>query len=85
MPSPLSPFLHQVTGQKEVGDAFPDGVLVAAAAAHQLALHDLRLHEQAVQVLERLLVRLELLDRGRVLWQGGEAQLFVVGCFSKTF
>ena len=47
-----------------------------AVAAHQLALAHLRLHEQGMQVLERLLVSLELLGSGRLLGKFGEAQLY---------
>ena len=46
-----------------------------AVAAHQLALAHLRLHEEGVQVLERLLVGLELLGSGGLLGEFGEAQL----------
>lgn len=49
-------FLDQVAWQQKVGDSFADGVLVPAAGAHELALHHLRLHEQAVQVRQRLVV-----------------------------
>lgn len=45
-----------MAGQQEVGDALADGVLVAAVPADELALHDLRLEQQVVQVLEGLFV-----------------------------
>jgi hypothetical protein len=64
--------------QQKVGNALADGVLVAAAAADELALHDLRLHEQVVQVLELLLVGLQFLCRRGLLWQGREAELLLL-------
>lgn len=63
--------------QEEVGDAVLDGVLVAAVTAHELAFHHLGLHEQLVQLLEELFVRLEVLWRGGLLGEGGEAELVV--------
>lgn len=56
-----------MTRQQEIRNPLAHGVLVAAAGAHELALHDLRLHQQVVQVLQRLRVRLQVLCRRR-LW-----------------
>ena len=46
------PFLHQMIGQQEIGDAFLDLVLVPAVAAHQFPLPHLHLHQERVQILE---------------------------------
>lgn len=76
--TPLMPprvTLRQMTGQEKVGNALLDGVLVPAVAANELALCDLRLEQQVVQVLEHDLVGLQLLQRGRLLGEPGEAQL----------
>jgi hypothetical protein len=67
--------LHQVTGQEEVGDALLDGVLVPTVSAHKLALRHLCLKEQVMQILERLLIRLELLGRGGLLRELRETKL----------
>lgn len=68
---------YQVAWQQEVRDALPDVVLVATVAAHQLPFHHLRLHQQRVQVFERLVVvTLQFLCRGRLRGQLWEAQLF---------
>ena len=64
-----------MAGKQKVGDTLADGVLVPAVAADQLALHDLRLHEQVVQVLEHLLVALQPLGRGGLSRKFGKAQL----------
>lgn len=56
----------KMTRQEKVGNALPHGILVPAVPTNQLPLHDLRLHEQMVQVLERLLVALQLLRSGRL-------------------
>ncbi|POR33972.1 hypothetical protein TPAR_05834 [Tolypocladium paradoxum] len=51
--------------QEKVCNALLDGVLVPAVAAHQLALRDLRLQQQVMQVLQHLLIGLQLLLRRR--------------------
>ena len=61
--------------QEEVSHAVLDSVLVPAVTAHELALHHLGLHEELVQLLEESLVGLEVLWRGRLLGEGGEAEL----------
>ena len=53
--------------QQEVCDALFDRILMATVAAHELALGDLRLQEELVQVLQKRLVGLQLLRRGRLL------------------
>lgn len=63
--------------KQEVGDALFDGVLVPAVATHQLALGDLGLQQQVVQVLEHRLVGLQLFLRGGLLRQLREAELSV--------
>lgn len=76
---------YQVTWQEEVCDALADGVLMAAVGAHQFSLHDLRLHEQVVQVLQRLLVALQLLHgRGlrRESWETKLMRRFLALDFS---
>jgi len=61
--------------KQEIGYALADGVLVAAAAAHEFALDHLRLEEEAMQVLERLAVGAQLLGRRGRGRQGREAKL----------
>lgn len=68
---------YQVARKQEVGDALFDGVLVSAVATHQLALRDLSLQQQMVQVLEHRLVGLQLFLRGGLLRQLREAELSV--------
>jgi hypothetical protein len=64
-----------MAGQQEVGDALAHGVLVAAGAAHELALDHLRLEQQAVQVPERLAVGAQVLWRRGCRREGWEAEL----------
>ena len=66
-----------MAGQQEVRYSLADGILVAAVSTGELALDKVRLHEQAVEVLGELLVRLEGLRRGGFLWKLGEAELRV--------
>lgn len=61
--------------QQEIRHALAHDILVATVPADQLALADLGLHEQGVQVLDELLVLLEGFG-GRGGWgEGGEAEL----------
>ena len=48
---------------------------MTAVSAHELALGNLRLQEELVQVLQERLVGLQLLCRGGLLRQVGEAKL----------
>ena len=81
-----------MTREQEIRNTLADGVLVAAVAADELALDDLRLHEQGVQVAQqrparifataaggilRLGLRLQLLHRRRLGREGREPELFV--------
>lgn len=43
-----------MTGQQEIGDSFLDRVLMPTVPAGELSARDARLHEQSVQILERL-------------------------------
>ncbi len=61
--------------EQEVCDTLLDRILMAAVSAHELSLGDLRLQEELVQVLQERLVALQLLRRGRLLRQLGEAKL----------
>lgn len=55
--------------QQEIRHALAHDILMPAVPTHQLALADLRLHQQRMQVLDELLVVLEgFLGR----WGGGE-------------
>jgi hypothetical protein len=67
-----------MTREQEVGDALSHGVLVPAVAAHQLALHDLGLHQQVVQVLKLLPVAFQLRGRRGLRRQGWEAELMQI-------
>lgn len=66
-----------MTRQQEVGDAFPYRILMPTVTTNQLSLHDLRLHQEFVQLLQHLLIRFQLFQRGRLIGQCGEAQLFL--------
>lgn len=70
-----SPSSYQVARQQKVGNALPHTVLVAAVAAHQLALHNLRLDQDVVQLRQQLVVRGQGLVRRGLLGQRGEAEL----------
>lgn len=67
--------LHQMTRKQEIRDAFFDGILMAAVGAHELALCNLRLQQQMVQIPHHLLISLQLLLRRRLLRQSRKAQL----------
>lgn len=70
-----SKLLYQVAGQQEVCDPFADCVLMATSSTDQFPFHDLRLHEESVQVLKHLLIGLELLGRWWLIRQLGESKL----------
>jgi hypothetical protein len=67
----------KMTRQEKIRDPLPHSVLVPAVPANQLPLHDLCLHEQMMQILERLLVALQLLRSRGLCGQGWETQLYV--------
>lgn len=64
-----------MTRQQEIRNPLLDGVLVPAVGADQLALGDLRLQQQVVQVAHQLVVGLQLLLRRGLLGQGRESEL----------
>lgn len=64
--------------QQEVRDALADSVLVTTVPADQLPLHNLGLHQEVVQILERLLIALQLLRSRGLRRQSWEAQLVFI-------
>lgn len=67
--------LTEMVRQQEVGDAVLDPVLVPAVPAHHLALLDLRLEEQRVEIAQGLVALLRLFVRGR----GGICEFWLCG------
>lgn len=65
-----------MTRQQKVRNAFLDGIRVAAVGTHQLPLGNLRLQQQVVQILQRLLISPQLFLRRRLLGQRRKAELF---------
>ena len=61
-----------MTREQEIRNTLADGVLVAAVAADELALDDLGLHQQRVQVPQQRralgALRLQLRCRRRLRW-----------------
>ena len=76
------PHSYEMAGQKKVGNALADSVLVVAVAADEFPLHQLRLEQQGVQLLEHLLVGLEVFCRWRLVGEGWEAELGGVSCLA---
>lgn len=67
--------LNEMARQQEVGNAFLDSVLVATVLANQLALLDLSLQEEMVQILQSLGILLKGLSGRRLLRQLRETEL----------
>src|SRR4051812_24222400 len=74
--NPPNPFLtlnpvmsrssYQMTRQQKIRNPFPNRILMPTVPTHQLPLHYLRLHQKRMQLLHHLLIRLQLLSRGRL-------------------
>ncbi len=74
-PNPPLTRSYQVTWQEEICDPLTYRILMPAVPAYQLPFHNLRLHEERVQIFQHLLIGLEFLCRGWLLRKLGEAQL----------
>lgn len=68
-----------MTRQQEIRNSLLDGILMLTAAADQLAALHARIHEQRVQILQRLrrlaFLRHQVVWFRRWGWEGGEAEL----------
>lgn len=64
-----------MAGQKKVGDALLNSILMPAVATNKLAFRNLCLEQQVVQILQSLLISLQLLGGRSLLGKFGEAKL----------